>query len=854
MLFAVLGTMSASAEDVLLPNEDAVKVAPIAPTEAKPEVSVEDLLQRASYWRQQGRPDLAKSLLVQVLKIEPDNPDALFQAGLVAIDEGETEEAEAYLARLAAAHPGNVRVERLKMAMARGQISPELIEQARAAAKAGDSAGAVKIYRDAFAGLPPPLEYAFEYYVAMAGTEEGWEEARRRLGTMAKENPGDLRIQLAYGRILTYREVTRREGIGILARLAPSSVEADRSWRDALTWLDASKADQALYDAYIAAHPDDGEVASRWAKVIEPMKPDTAEHAVTLAYAAVADRKYAEAEKLFLKALDFDPDNVNALTGMAGLRMQSGRAAEALKYMNRAIEIEPTLRTEYHDLYDAARFMNDYYAASGAAKRGRYSQAERLLRPLVAGKAKERSIAVALLASVLASQKKYAEAETYYRQALRLRPRDKNVITGLYRVLVARGKLAEANALADRVPSDIRADVAGDMARAEAAKAVSAAEARARAGDMPGAMAAYREAIGKAPDDPWARLAYARLLREQGRAADAEAVMQAVLDKPQPSAEALHAGALFALDRNRLQEAGALINAIPGPKRSAEIVTLSQEIVLKTTLREARQAAAAGEKSRALSALNTLAARKDLTPALWGEVASTMADMGEVNQAVAIARRELAKPVPAGASLSNYSALVAVMARYGSQSETEALVARLKPKARTAEEIRQFADLEAGLVAGRADALREQERYRAAYDLLMPPLGRDPENATLLGALARVYAASGNYDQAAGIYDRLLARAPGDEDLAMQAVWVAIGQSDYDRARQLLDPLLEQGTPSSQLYYANGLVLRAEGWNGAAIRALEKAKELRAQELGVGATTLGPPSASAGLYPPPALD
>ncbi|MDD3444875.1 MAG: tetratricopeptide repeat protein [Zavarzinia sp.] len=678
----------------------------------------------------------------------------------------------------------------------------------------------------------------------MAGTEEGWAEARTRLQAMAAKSPDDIELQLSYARVLTYREVTRREGIERLARLAPRSPDADRSWRDALLWLDAGRADEALFKAYADAHPDDGDVNGRWAKVIEPMKPDNAIHAVTLAYGAVAERKYAEAETLFLKALEFDPNNTNALTGMAGLRMRVGRAREAMEYMQRAVAIEPTLREEYHDLYDAANFLNDYNAASGAARAGRYAQAERLLRPLVAGRAKERSIAVALLASVLASQKKYAEAEKYYREALRLRPRDRTVVTGLYRVLVARGKVAEAEALANQVPPDVRAEVGRSLVQAEAQAAVMQAESRARAGDIPGAIAAYTEAISKDPEDPWTRLAYARLLRGQGQAALAEDVMRPVLAKPAPTAADFHVGALFALDRDRLQEAGALINAIPGPQRNAEIRRLSEDIARKTTILQARRSIAGGDREQALAALRTLSSRNDLDPGTWGEIAAATAEMGDTNQALAIARRELAKPIPANASLSSYGGLIGIVARYGSENETQTLVSRFRSKARTAEEIRLVADIEAGLVGTQADRLRQANQIRPAYDLLVARLQRDPQNTTLLAALARVYASAKMYDEADRIYAALLARKPEDQDLAMQAVWVAINQRDYDRARRLIDPLLEGAVPSSQLYFANGILLRAEGDNGGAIHALEKAKELRARELGVAPTSLAPLSSN----------
>ncbi|PWR25684.1 hypothetical protein DKG74_01595 [Zavarzinia aquatilis] len=814
--------------------------------------SLQSLLDRASFWRQHGRPDLAQQLLEQVLSIDPANVEGIYQSGLVAIEAGEEQKAAGFLERLTALAPSDTRVDRLKQSLARGRISPALIEQARAATKAGDAAGAVAFYRQAFAGLPPPLEFAVEYYNALSGTEEGWAEARERLGALARRSPDDKGLQLDYAKALTYREVTRRDGIAMLARLAPTSEEAVRAWRNALLWLNAAPADEVLYRDYLAAHADDKDVADRLTVLTAPMKPDTADRAVSLAYTAVADKRYAEAEKLFLIALGFDANNTSALTGLASLKMNAGRQKEAQDYMDRAVAIDPSLKEQYSDLYRAGAFMSGYGAAQAAARAGRLDEAERLLRPLIGAGYKEQRLAVALMASVKERQRKYAEAEKLYRSVLKARPGDKDATAGLYRVLVAQNRMAEAKALEARVPADLRERMQGSLAAAEADKLRKEAEALAQAGNAAGARQAYNQAVSKLPGDPWLRLSYARFLLRQGDYQGADGLMTLASTGPAPSAEALHAAALYALDRGKPQEAAALLNRIPGPKRTRDIKALADDIALKNTLKAAQLAAASGNRDQAQATFRSLAQRKDLTPAMQGEIANALSELGDKPGALALARRELAKPLPAGAKFGDYAALLGVVAREGNESEIEPLVARLQPLARNDDDRRQLSALRNGLIADRADRARQAGRPQEAYDLLIPALQADPNNEGLQAALARVYSSAGMYGEATAIYDRLLTRAPGDRDLALQAFWAAMGEGDHDRARDLIDPLLDSGWQSSQLYYADGLLARAEGDTGQAIRSLEKAQALRAGELGVSLTDMSIRPGSPGTAPVPA--
>ena len=835
-----------AAADLLLPQAQGATAnsSPAMAPPPRPQAEgVPLLLQRASFWRQRQRPDMARSTLDQVLAIEPGNPEALYQAGLIAVESGRETEAAILLERLTSAKPGDVRIERLQRVMERGPLPPGVIEQARQASRDGDNDRAVKLYRQAFAGLPPPLEYAVEFFMAMAGTVEGWAEARTRIGEMLTRNPQDDELLLAQARILTYREASRREGITRLAALAGRLPEADRSWGEALLWLEAARPDEALYRAYLSAHPADRAVAAHWAKATAPLTDDTPDNAVQLGYVAAQAGDFALARKYFAKALSLDPRHAKAMVALASLDVRDGQSEAARRRLDQAFALDPSLRGTAAGLYDTAAFYSAYQQADAAFKSGRMDESERLLRPLLDGKYKDRGLAVTLMARVLAAQGKYTEAERHYRAALARTPNDRGLIDGLYGLLVKAGKWPEAEALAGRASPALREEAERRAAGEAAAAAKERAESLARTGPPAAAIEAYRTAVDKAPDDPWLRLGQARLLRQQGDDKAAGDAMRPLLARPLPRTADFHASALFALDAGRLFEAGTLLNAIPGPERNGDIQRLAEEIGRRLQADLLRSALEGGDRDRALAALRAEAGRSDLAPAQWGQIADGFAKFGDTAGALAIARRELEKPLLPSTTMGDYAGLIGILGRYGTPAERDALLPRFRAIARTPDEIRQIADMEAGQIATRADALRAAGLIAPAFDLLEPALARTPENRALLGALARLYSASGMNDDAEAIYDRLLAGAPEDEGTVMQLVWLDIGRKNYDRARQRLEPLLQREDAGYAVHYADGILLRQEGWTGAALDAFEKAQDMRRQELG------DSPAAGSGLDP-----
>ena len=71
------------------------------------------LIERANYWRAQQRLDVVGDILNKLLAANPDQPDALYQQGMLALERGDRGDAQQYFDRLRQLAPGNARAEEL---------------------------------------------------------------------------------------------------------------------------------------------------------------------------------------------------------------------------------------------------------------------------------------------------------------------------------------------------------------------------------------------------------------------------------------------------------------------------------------------------------------------------------------------------------------------------------------------------------------------------------------------------------------------------------------------------------------------------------------------------------------------
>ncbi len=334
-----------------LPAPAATPVAAVAGTpQAGDAVSV--LLERANFWRNQQKYDQALDSLNRALELDPRNADALALTGQIQAERGNAQAAQTALSRLRQFAPDDQRIAKIQDAIKVGPISQDQLAEARRLAREGRLPEAVDRYNRLLHGAPPPDNLAVEYYQTVAGTAGGWEQARDGLARTVRENPQDLRAQLAYAQILTYRDGARTDGINRLALLSRDPSVADQAtqaWRQALNWLPTDKDAVGPLTDYLTVHPNDGDVQAKLEAARNP-PPDPNDPAAPKRIAGfdqLNSGKLNDAAAAFQAAIDANPNDADATGGLGIVRLRQRRLDEARTLLNRAIALDPANRNRW---------------------------------------------------------------------------------------------------------------------------------------------------------------------------------------------------------------------------------------------------------------------------------------------------------------------------------------------------------------------------------------------------------------------------------------------------------------------------------------------------------------------------
>ena len=162
------------------------------------EGAVSTLLDQANYWRLQNRPELVLRTLERVLIVDPRNVDALTGAAQAQAQLGNRQAAEGFLSRLRQVAPSDPRLSDTDITVRAQTVDQGALAEARRLGQAGRAAEAAQRYRELFRGAAPPDAYAQEYYATLAGTDQGYAEARDGLArcspALAQRYPAATRL------------------------------------------------------------------------------------------------------------------------------------------------------------------------------------------------------------------------------------------------------------------------------------------------------------------------------------------------------------------------------------------------------------------------------------------------------------------------------------------------------------------------------------------------------------------------------------------------------------------------------------------------------------------------------------
>ncbi len=780
------------------------------------------LLGRARLAGDQGRIAEAREALSRALRIAPDDADALVLQAQIEAAIGSPQAAATAMARLRAVHPDDPRIPRVAQALVVGQIDPAALAEARRLGQANRGREALAAYQHLFNGQPPPDSLAAEYFETLAGTEGGWPAARDGLQQAAARNPGDTRIQLAYARILTYRDATRLDGIDRLAVLVakggPDASSAEAAWRQAAIWLPATPASAPALQAFLAGHPNDAGVRQRLEMALNPPKapPDVAGQDRMDGFAALNAGRLDEAERLFQDALQRNDRDADATGGLGIVRLRQGKTAEARTYLQRAITLDPADRDRWQAALAGATSADDAAAAQALLRRGDTVAGEAALRRLGGS----RPDLYVMLAQAQARQGNTEAAESTYRAVLARDPANVTALIALSGLLTQQGKTAEAEDLLARAAAN------GGPREAGAARAQLLRQQAAATTDPQVQIGLYQAAAAADPS-PWIRLDLARAQVKARQVEAARATMAELTDGPHATIEALQAGIIFANEIHDLPMATALIARLPARGLTPDLLALRARAALQADIQDAL---ALADPAATRQRLLALAAAPDPDGSRGAEVARAFAGLGDkegARQAISTAMAVNRAPSPA-ARLAYAGALLGA----GDAEQAARLVAGLDAAGGLTPEQRISLDgLRAGLAVTLSDQLNASGHTAAAYDRLAPVLAQQPDNPDLNLALGRLYQTASRPQAALNVDLAALRRDPTNAEARRAAVGVAIREGQMARAAQLAAEGLELTPNEPAAWEAAADVAQARGRTREVLRDLQQARNLRRQQI-----------------------
>lgn len=808
------------------------------------------LLDKANYWRLKDRPDLAAEALNKLLEINPNNPDALFQYGELSVQQNKPADAQRYLAKLQQVAPDSPHIADLQAAIRAGKIGPSDLSEARRLAQAGQLSDSVKKYQEVFRG-PPPSGYGIEYYMTLAGTPDGWDEARQGVEKLAQQSPNDAQVKLSLAELYTYREPTRTQGIAMLAQLSKNpvvSANAVQAWKQALTWLGGTPSAKPLLQQYLAQFPQDADIQQLLADIKN--QPAGGTVAQSQAYTDLKNGNLAAAERQFAADLRANPNDPQAIAGLGLLRLRQQRFAEARDLLSRAIKAAPDQQKSLGPAYNSAMFWSRVEDAKRAAAGRNYAAARAILTPILAHPSADQWGAEMVLADVETKSGQYAAAEASYRQVLRWRPGNPDATLGLANALRAQNKTADLTQLTSRMsPGERAAFEKSSSGGGEAEKLRNEAKAASANGDNALAVSKFQAAIAADPKSPWVRLDYARYLAGQGNTAQAFTVVDPAASGNSPTS--IMVAAMFDSQQDRWVQALDRINSIPVNQRTEDIRNFRDRIYVRGTIERAKQFAAAGNTTEARNILVALYQDPNVTTDEKREAPFELvkAPLHDMATALQITRDAYMKGGPGSVKAgADYASLLLLQG--GHDDEAAAVMAQINSSGRVNDSNREdLTPVNITVAVRRADKLREKGDYAGAWDQISPYLNDNPDDINLLCGAGRIYASSGRGKEAMEYFDKAFQQDSGNVDVIRQVVSGAILARQYSQAQTYLDKGMEADPQNPWLFFLQAQIDQARGNTAGAIQALRTARTLNQQAAGATTPASGDTAAPTPLTP-----
>ncbi|MCX7080307.1 MAG: tetratricopeptide repeat protein, partial [Pseudomonas sp.] len=624
------------------------------------------LVEQGHYWQARANAQRASEIWQKVLRLDPNQVDALYGMGLIGVKQSKPQQAQEYLARLQALSPRPWLALQLEQDIALAQPQNKaLLDEARRLADGDERDKATQVFRQLFADRTPEGTVGREYYTNLAFNSAGWPEARKGLERLLRETPNDSILALFLAKHLVRHEDSRAEGIHALAKLSTRvdiAGDADESWRLALTWIGPPNAAQVpLFEEFLKVHPDDqgireqmskGKSQSAGAGVGAPAWQQ--DPIVARGLQALEKGDQAGAEQAFQTRLKSKPDDADALGGLGVVRQQQNKLGEAEQLLTRAIS-KGGIR--WKAALDSVRYWTLLQRARDLQAKSQTVQAQDAIAQAM--RLNPAGVDARLtLADIQAQAGQMDAAQANYRQVLSAQRGNPQAVRGLINVLSQTGQADEALRLLDTLPPADQARL-GDSGRLRALRSTQMAKLAEQRGDVRGAQSALAEAVQNDPDNVWTRFDLARLYLKTGESQKARDLIDAMLKTHPDSIDALYTSALLSVEMEQWQAAQTAISRIPADRRTADMNELADQITLTVQINLAASIAKRGQRQEALALLDRLQPMASRSPERMAALASAYVDAGDSARAQAMMRDVIAQTrVPSADLMLQYANLL----------------------------------------------------------------------------------------------------------------------------------------------------------------------------------------------------
>lgn len=829
---------------VLIFSASMILSLPVAAQQA--EGSDEQLISQARYWETRGRFDLARESWLKLLRASPENPSALSGLAYAEARSNRPAAAQVYLDRLRETNPNHPEIRRIEGAIRQGSYDQERLAVPRGLARQGRYEEAVEAYKDIFGDEIPSGRLGLEYYQTLAGTENGWEPARRGIEALVEDFEEEPLYKLALGQHLTYREESRRAGISRLAEAAnsPSVAEpAKQAWRQALIWLNARRGDERYYQTYLRRYGADEEIQARYNALAATGESSVASvdprlEMIRRAYETLNTDDIQAAAVQFREIVENYPEDEEGLAGLGIVRLRQQRFAEARDLLQRAVQRAPSKAKKWREALATATFWEQVRNAEALREAGRIEAAEAGLRQALAIEPKgTRELSVrSTLADILVQQNEYRAAEDLYKQILAIDPEYMDAVRGLIGILAREQRVEEAIAIAERLPENLLSQLP-NLSPLKATYLREQAQAALKAKDDASAERFLKDALLLDPNSPWIRMDLARIYQRQSRVREANTLIDGILSSNPRMPDALYIKALLLAEQQRWYEGLQLLEQIALDSRTPFMAELQRRLWIRYQTERAAVLARYGRPDVARRVLREVEPNHGGQAELLGALATGWAEVGEEGRALRFMREALSATAIQTAGLRlQYAALLFKLRQ---DAEFEVVMEDLVRRADfTEQESLDLANLRIAYRLRQADLVREDGDLARAYEYLQPLLQVNPNDPRLLMALARLYNDAKEFDRTLEIYRRVLAQDASNLDAYKGAIGASLALGQNEEAAILLDEAFALDASNPRLFALAGRLARARGEDGRALQYFQQALDLDAErgneEFGAG--------------------